>query len=113
MKNAKIRVRCCENARLVVQYPKGTASHPVPERKNEERFMKKREILKIVTFIAAAALLLSVFAVLPASAADLPAPPQTGDIDRFTPWIIILAVSAVGIIASVCLFFIGGNRKKK
>lgn len=73
----------------------------------------KKGTIKIILLIFAAALVISAVAVLPAAAAELPSPPQTGDMDRFTPWIIVLTVSAVGLVGAVCLFFTGGKNNKK
>lgn len=73
----------------------------------------KKGTIKIILFILAAALIVSAVAVLPAAAAELPSPPHTGDTDRFRPWIIVLTVSAIGLIGAVCLFFVGNNNNKK
>ncbi len=74
--------------------------------------MKKGKI-KLILFILAAALIISAVAILPAAAAELTSPPHTGDMDRFTPWIIVLTVSAVGLVVAVCLFFTGSKKNKK
>lgn len=73
----------------------------------------KKGTIKIFLLILAAALIFSSVAVLPASAAELTSPPHTGDMDRFTPWIIVLTVSAIGLVGAVCLFFTGGKKGKK
>ena len=73
----------------------------------------RKGTIKIILFILAAALAVSAVAVVPAAAAELPSPPQTGDMDRFTPWIIVLTVSAIGLVCAVCLFFTGSKKGKK